>query len=88
MSSAREVREETSCYVDSRPSSSVAMAAPPDISCSPIISPDQEEEEEEERKRGQEKSKEGQAERKNSTSTPLGTFSSHHKIIIFFYERI
>ena len=88
MSSAREVREETSCYVDSRPSSSVAMAAPPDISCSPIISPDQEEEEERERERGQEKSKEGQAERKTSTSTPLGTFSSHHKIIIFFYERI
>ena len=86
MSSAREVREETSCYVDSRPSSSVAMAAPPDISCSPIISPDQEEEERErERERGQEKSKEGQTERKTSTSTPLGTFSSHHNL---FYERI
>ena len=72
MSSApqREEREETSYYVDSRPSSSVGVAAP-EISCSPIVSPDQEDGE-------QEKSKEGtETERKTSTSTPLGIFYSH-----------
>ena len=76
MSSARdqlrEEREETSYYVDSRPSSSVGVAAP-EISCSPIVSPDQEGGE-------QEKSKEGtETERKTSTSTPLGIFYSHDK---------
>ena len=74
MSSTRDLtREETSCYVDSRPSSSLAVAAP-EISCSPIISPDQEEQEGGE----EEKSKEGEGEteRKTSTSTPLGIFDS------------
>ena len=56
--------------MDSRPSSSVGVAAP-EISCSPIVSPDQEDGE-------QEKSKEGtETERKTSTSTPLGIFYSH-----------
>ena len=47
------------------------MAATPDISCSPIISPDQEGEEQ-----GKSKAGEGETERKTSTSTPLGIFSS------------
>ena len=75
-------REETnSGYLDSRPSSSVAVAAPPDISCSPIISPDQEE------VADQEKSKEGETERKTSTSTPLGIFSSQLSLftVTFMY---
>ena len=70
-------REETSCYLDSRPSSSAGLMAPtPDISCSPIISPDLEDREAGE----EEKSKEGETERKTSTSTPLGIFSSHHNL--------
>ena len=74
-SSTRDVMKEgnsNTSYLDSRPSSSVALAPPPDISCSPIISPDHEETE-------QEKSKEcdGETERKTSTSTPLGIFSTH-----------
>ena len=71
-SSTRDVmREENTSYVDSRPSSSVAVAAPPDISCSPIISPEQGVGEGEKSKTGG-----GESERKTSTSTPLGTFSS------------
>ena len=67
------MREETSCYVDSRPSSSLVVA-PPEISCSPIISPDQESQEGEEGEKSKEG--EGETERKTSTSTPLGIFYS------------